>query len=201
MKDIWYADNRDLVKWAILYSLANTFKVKIILQIAFYRPSKFGHIMIGNKKLDIPKEVIAHFRNIKNASGITSKMLIDVFCADFREDRRRNYLQKVKKHLSKQYKSGNLIVFLDSDTGLQPLNKCKAEHVSEEEARELFKTLKRGDIFVFYQHQTNRRGEEWVEPKRSQLADAMGVHKDRIQIAQATGIARDVVIFYTQKIE
>ena len=37
MRDQWYADNRDLVKWGILLRLAERYATKHILQILYYR--------------------------------------------------------------------------------------------------------------------------------------------------------------------
>jgi hypothetical protein len=59
--------------------------------------------------------------------------------------------------------------------------------------------MKNGDVFAFYQHQTNRAGQPWIEPKRSQLAEALQVQPDAIKKAQAPDIANDVVFFFIQK--
>ena len=59
--------------------------------------------------------------------------------------------------------------------------------------------MKAGDVFAFYQHQTNRAGQPWIEPKRSQLADALVVSTEAIKIASGPAIAQDVVFFYTQR--
>ena len=59
--------------------------------------------------------------------------------------------------------------------------------------------MKNGDVFAFYQHQTNRAGQPWIEPKRSQLAEALQVQPDAIKMAQAPDIVNDVVFFFIQK--
>jgi len=38
VKDKWYGDKRDLVKWGILLTLAKMFSARRILQVAYYRP-------------------------------------------------------------------------------------------------------------------------------------------------------------------
>jgi len=201
MKDLWYGDNRDLVKWAILYHLADLFKVKRIFQVAFYNPNKFAQVKIDGQLKDVPKEVISHFRDVRNASKMNFKIPVEIFYESFENNKskRQEYSQKIKDYLSRD-RDYSLIAFLDPDTGLQPGNaKCGSTHVSEEEAKEIFEELNAGDVFVFYQHQTNRRGEEWIEPKRRQLAKAIGLHRDKVKIAQAPDIAKDVVFFYLQK--
>jgi len=37
MKDIWYADKRDLVKWSVLLKLDEINQIDRISQIAYYR--------------------------------------------------------------------------------------------------------------------------------------------------------------------
>src|SRR3989338_6091679 len=82
MQDIWYADKRDLVKWATLYHLAHIFKGSRIIQIAFYRKEKkFGKIIIDGQEKEIPKEVISHFRDIHKIGDIKFQVPVEV--ADF----------------------------------------------------------------------------------------------------------------------
>lgn len=46
MRDIWYTDKRDLVKWAVLFQLAHMFKMDRILQIAYYNNDTFEKVTI-----------------------------------------------------------------------------------------------------------------------------------------------------------
>jgi hypothetical protein len=195
MRDKFYSDNRDLVKWAVLHRLAEIYEVRRILQIAFYRPSKFANILIDDEEHDIPQEVIAHFRDFRTVEGINSKIQVTVFDELFKD--RNSYLKAVKDFLSKFWKE-TCVVFLDPDTGLQPQNP-NLDHVLESEAKIIWEVLKAGDLYVFYQHQNNRAGREWIEPKRSQLENALDLNKQSIKVASGPGIARDVVFYYTRK--
>jgi hypothetical protein len=38
VKDKWYGDNRDLVKWGVLLLLAKRYAAGRIVQVAYYRP-------------------------------------------------------------------------------------------------------------------------------------------------------------------
>jgi hypothetical protein len=49
MRDRWYADNRDLIKWGVLLRLAGSFEPRRILQLGFYRPSEFGQLVIDGQ--------------------------------------------------------------------------------------------------------------------------------------------------------
>jgi hypothetical protein len=79
MRDRWYADNRDLIKWGVLLRLAGSFDAPRILQLAFYRPSEFGQLVIDGEAHNIPEEVIAHFRNLRTIGSISSEVRVTVF--------------------------------------------------------------------------------------------------------------------------
>ena len=195
MRDRWYADNRDLIKWGILLRLAGSFEASRILQLAFYRPSKFGQLVIDGQAHSIPQEVIAHFRNLRTIGSISSEIRVTVFDSVFED--RPTHLQEVLALLP-AFGRERCIIFLDPDTGLEPQNPS-LDHVLNDEAGTIWTNMKNGDIFAFYQHQTNRAGQPWIEPKRSQLAEALQVQPDAIKMAQAPDIANDVVFFFIQK--
>lgn len=209
MRDIWYADKRDLVKWATLYHLAHIFKGNLILQIAFYRKEKqFGKVIIDGQAKEIPKEVISHFRDIRKIRDIKFQIPVEIFDSSFEYKKeevkhRHDYLLSAIEWLGSHRKE-KLIVFLDPDTGLQPKQtkpktKPKPEHVSEEEVKKIWDALKPKDVFVLYQHQTNRNGESWIEPKKIQFANAVGLSENAVKLAYGPEVAKDVVFFYAQK--
>ena len=195
MRDKFYADNRDLVKWAVLFQLAKDFRAQRILQFAFYQPSEFAKIKLDGIDFDIPQEVIAHFRDLRTIESINSKIVVMVF--DTLLENRDRYLEAVIAFLSR-FKRERCVVFLDPDTGLEP-NNPSLNHVLESEAKAIWQEKKPGDVYVFYQHQTNRAGRPWIELKRGQLERALGLPEHSIKIAQGPQIAHDVVFFYMQK--
>ena len=195
MKDKWYADNRDLVKWSVLIHLAKQHSATRIFQVAYYRPDIFATIEIDGKPHPLPSEVIKHFRGITNITQIKDSVPIEVYDKVF--ENRKEYLQGVLEHIG-SFGKARIIVFLDPDTGLEPA-KPSAEHVLRSEANAIWQGMKNGDLLVFYQHQTNRNGTPWIEPKKSELATALDVKTADIKIASGSSIARDVVFYYIQK--
>jgi hypothetical protein len=196
MKDIWYSDKRDLIKWAVLFQLANKFQIDRILQIAYYRPCEYEKIDLDGDKINIPPEVIAHFRNITNIENINHKVKVAVLNKTLED--RSSYFKAIVEFMSK-YSKQKCIIFLDPDTGLEPEGKSSKEHVLESEASGIWKEMKIGDIFVLYQHQTNRAGKPWINNKKEQLEKAIRVSKGSIKVAHGSKIANDVVIYYIQK--
>lgn len=195
MRDKFYSDNRDLVKWAVLHRLAENYNARKILQLAFYGPSEFPKVTIDGKLHKIPQEVLSHFRDLRKIENINSKIQIAVFDNLF--DNRINYLNSVKKFLLR-FQEETCVVFLDADTALEPQNPS-LDHVLESEAKAIWRAIKCGDVYVFYQHQTNRAGQPWIEPKQRQLEKALELGKDSIKVACGPEIAGDVVFFYAPK--
>ena len=195
MRDIWYADKRDLIKWGVLFHLAESFEAARVLQFAFYRPSDFGRLVVDGQQQDIPEEVIAHFRNLRTIGSVGSKVRVTVFDPVLED--RAAHLQAILA-LLRAFGQERCIVFLDPDTGLEP-RAPSLDHVLASEARTIWKAMKSGDLFAFYQHQTNRAGQPWIEPKQRQLAEALEVEINAVKVASGPTIANDVVIFYTRK--
>ena len=175
--------------------LAGIFEAARIIQLAFYRPSEFGRLVIDGREQDLPEEVIAHFRNLRTIGGLGSKVRVTVFDPVFED--RAAHLQAVLALLP-AFGQERCIVFLDPDTGLEPRTP-DLDHVLSSEARSIWDAMKPGDVFAFYQHQTNRAGQPWIEPKQAQLAVALGVPIQAVKIANGPRIAQDVVFFYVQK--
>jgi hypothetical protein len=194
MRDKFFADNRDLVKWAVLHRLAEIYQAHRILQLAFYRPSEYAKILLDGKESDIPKEILDHFRDLRTIETINSNIRVKVFAEPF--EQRDSYLKSVKSFLSSWEE--RCVVFLDPDNGLAP-QRPSLKHVLESEAKAIWDATKSGDVYVFYQHQNNRAGLPWIEQKRRQLEGALGLPEHSIKIAQGPKIAHDVVFFYTQK--
>ena len=195
MKDIWYADNRDLIKWAVLLRLARKYNAKKILQIAYYRESDFKTIQIDGVDFSIPNEIIDHFRRTKNIENLKSEVSFHVF--DSIVEDRKTYISKSLQFIS-QFQNDKSIVFLDPDTGLEP-KRPGLQHVLESEAKLIYDHLIDGDIFVFYQHQTNRKGKAWIKPKKEQLARALEIDPENLKMAYGPLIARDVAFYYCTK--
>lgn len=196
MKNKWYSDNRDLVKWSILIHLAKLTSASKILQIAYFRHDKFDPVEIDGEPFEIPTEVTSHFRDIHKIEGLSSQIGIHVFDMVF--ENRDEYLLQASSFM-KSFANERCIVFLDPDTGLEPAHP-DLTHVLEKEIKRIWATLKIDDILVFYQHQTNRNGKPWIEPKRSQLEMVIEAPVGSVKIAHGMRLAHDVVFFYVKKV-
>lgn len=195
MRDKWYGDNRDLVKWGALVALAEQHGAETILQILYYRPTMWSEIYLNGEQVDLPTPVIRHFRQCAAAAAIQVGAHVEILDAPFVD--RAEYQQLVIESVRSIQKHPSIIV-LDPDTGLEP-RRPSLDHVLESEVAEVWAQLADGDILAVYQHQTNRNGRPWVDAKKGQFERAIAVTDGLAGVARSEAIARDVVLFYAQK--
>lgn len=196
MRDKWYGDNRDLAKWGVLVELSSRFRCSHILQVLYYRSSLWASIEIDGEEIGLCPDVIRHFRDSSTVARLCNLLTIEVISEEFRD--RKKYLQSVCTKIQTR-KHQPSIIFLDPDTGLQPAGKAGLEHVLCTELLEIWNCLKCGDILVFYQHRTNRKGTEWIGPKKEQFERSLVVEPGAAKVASAPKIANDVAFFYLEK--
>jgi len=196
MRDKWYGDKRDLVKWGALLKIAERHRAKHILQILYYRASEYASVEVDEEPVELSTAVRKHFRSISSVSGISCSAQIEVMTEPFGD--RASYQSKILERIHRRPQFPG-IVFLDPDTGLEPPGRGRPEHVLESEVSEIWRNLRSGDVLALYQHQTNRNGSPCIEPKRGQLARVLTVGPSRVRVAKSPGIAEDVVLFFVEK--
>ncbi|MGA3102593.1 MAG: hypothetical protein ABSD61_12090 [Terracidiphilus sp.] len=199
MRDKWYGDKRDLVKWATLIELAQRFGSKHILQVLYYRPTAWMKVEVDGKNIEIPIEVTTHLRDVRAICGMKCDPQIELVEVEFDNDKRQEFLETLKETIKSRIKLPG-IVFLDPDTGLEPESgRFGPTHVRSVELLEIWESLSVGDVLVLYQHQTNRKGVDFVGPKKRQFAQAIGTTVERAKHAYAPSIARDVAFLFAEK--
>jgi hypothetical protein len=195
MRDQWYADNRDLVKWGVLLELRRRFDAIRILQVLYYRPSNWKGLEIDREPaIPLPKAVIEHFRNVANVRTLQTEAHVEIIDALFHD--RTEYMEHILAAI-RSLPQGVCIVFLDPDTGLESKSPS-LKHVLETELLTIWQEMRAGDVLVLYQHQTNRTGAPWVEPKQLRLEKALRLPPGAAKVARSE-IARDVAFFFCRK--
>jgi hypothetical protein len=200
MRNQWYGDKRDIIKWGVLLELARRYRSEHILQVLYYRPSSFGPLNINGELCVVPEAVLHHFRRVTAVSAIECNARVELIDELF--EARAPYLNLVLRRIhARPALSG--IVFLDPDTGLAPAankrRKLGLQHVLETELKAIWTELRKDDLLVFYQHQTNRKGAPWISDKKAQFERAIGLSNGAAQTAKAPSIAKDVVFFFVRK--
>jgi len=206
LRDKWYSDHRDLVKWATLVHLAQLSQIDSVIQVAFYESDHAKlKLTVSNTDVPFPSEVLSHFRNLENVkrlgrlARLTIRIFKEPFCdvlkgTDKREVRRR-YFERAMS-VANAFRPKPIIFFLDPDTGMAPKNFSR-KHITAEEMGDVFRDLKRGDWLVFYQHA--RRASGWRMSTGVAFARSIGMKRREILVCHCEDVARDVVFFAARK--
>ena len=192
MKPEWYGDKRDLVKWSVLFRLAEGNGYKNILQVAYYHSDTDKAWW----KKEMPVEVRKHFRDLHNITNMTDRFQIAVIDNDFCD---RKVYKKLVLDKLKEYDGKEIIVFFDPDTGLEPpKTKVSFNHVTNDEASEIWDALKPNQMLVLYQHKTSRadKAGAWKLDKKKQLERAI---KSQVELAEMPDIDKEVVFYWAIK--
>ena len=195
MRDQWYGDNRDLVKWSALVYLARREAVSAILHVAMYRPgSAPAPLATAHGKVDPPAEVFRHFRDLDDIQrlGVATGLAIEVVKEPFTD--RTAYFGRVCERVRAPH-GGSLLVLLDPDVGLAP-EIHGPEHVTSTEVAAVFAALRPGDLLVCYQHA--RRQKDWRGRARRAFANAPGMPSFEVEVLQSE-VARDVLLLAVKK--
>jgi hypothetical protein len=205
MRDWWYGDKRDVVKWGTIHVLARKRSIHNVLQVALYRPDQPNyHLSINGTAEPLPIEVIRHLRDIDHIQRLaeTLKVKVDVdkdlfqWHREFRtrEDFRKAHFSQLARKV-KQYREP-VVVFLDPDTGIAPEN-YSYEHVTPQEIQTVLRAMKSGDILLFYQHARLGDG-NWLNSTREEFRQAVGVSVP-VDTVTCNEIANDVAFFVVER--
>jgi hypothetical protein len=195
MRDEWYGDNRDLVKWGTLIHLAQRDHLSTILHVVLYRPDDDRPALHSSRgQVDIPAQVIRHFRDLDTIQRLAkpSGIRIEIFKSPF--GKRADYFQKARRRI-KSLSGNSLVVFLDPDTGLAG-DVAGPEHVTSDDLHSVFEVMADRDVLVCYQHA--RRQKDWRGDKRRVFTRALGVSSQEVEVFESE-LAKDVVLFSATK--
>lgn len=195
MRDKYYSDNRDLIKWATLVHIASEYGLQTILQVPYWRPeNNHPYFIFMNRRVAVSSKVWTFFRNIHSITRLGPEigLSIAVVGEEFDPDQRKTYVSKIKAEISKARRP--LALFLDPDTGLQP-KKCLPEHTSTMEIKELWPVLKPGEWLILYQHARHTR--DWSESVALELSSLC--NRRKAHIVRSEDVGKDVAFICLQK--
>ena len=187
MKDCWYGDRQDLVKWSVLVHLARECRITRILQVALDQPchTSLGHLQgcgpgAPTKSVPLLPEVIEHFRrDIDDIHGLEGSVHLEVeVLREVAGAERTAHYDAVLRRLADSSREP-LIVFLDPDTGILPnSSRPSPKHVAGDELRCVYKAMGPRDLLVCYQHARRRDG--WKHQIRREFASALAIPEDDV---------------------
>jgi hypothetical protein len=196
VKERWFADDRDLVKWSALLHFARAHSLTRIIQVAYARADERPQVTIGEQVVAVDDVVWNFFRDLQRIRqlGATVGIPIDVIDETFDPKKRDAYQQRVIDILA-EGRDGPTLLFLDPDTGLQPM-RASAEHVAREEVQACWQQLAADDWLALYQHA--RHDKIWLEDVQRELSGLCdGVPVDLVRSAE---IGKDVALLFARKV-
>jgi hypothetical protein len=194
MKDTWYADHRDLVKWGTLVHVARRERLRAIVQVPFLRLADRPPLQTGAGTVPIDSEVWRFFREPLSVRDLGERLGVDIVVFDrpFVPRQRKDYRQGF---VSLIHETGHpKVVLLDPDTGIAPAQ-AGPQHVTAADVRGAWTGLSRGDWLIVYQHASRTRG--WRQEATSRFRMAIGAA--RVEEFFADKIASDVVFVGARK--
>jgi hypothetical protein len=195
MQERWFADNRDLVKWATLLHIAREQSIRTIVQVPYLRSeAQMPSVRVGDADVSIDPTVWRFFRDVRRIEelGVTAGITIRVIAEPFISRARAAYVEHVFRAIADA--THPLLVFLDPDTGLEP-QQVGAAHTTTQEVRDSWTALAAGDWLALYQHA--RRTKTWIEDVRTQFADACD--GANVTVARSADVGTDVAFFAARK--
>ncbi len=196
MQTQWYADKRDVVKWATLVHLCHEHGLRKIIQVPFLNDGEWDHSLNIDGCLAVfPQEVWCHFRNLADIRRLAQRTHLDiqVIPGKFHRSQRDEYIDEVCRNIGHCSKIAK-VVLLDPDTGIEP-KQADARHVRVLEIERVWQHLKRGDWLVLYQPALRKKN--WRSVQKRKFAGACG---DASVITYGCEkIAHDVVFFCAER--
>lgn len=196
MRERWFADDRDLIKWAVLTHLADRNALKTIVQIPYWRPETKRcrpHFRFLNNSLPVSDKVWRFFKDIKSVERLGGPGTeIKVFVEEFNPRDRGVYSQKITDYL--QGCARPLLLFLDPDTGLEP-KMATGAHVTRNDVSHAWAGLTLNDWLVLYQHARRHKG--WIANVSREIREIC--EGASLEVAQSEDIGRDVALICVRK--
>jgi hypothetical protein len=194
MRDSWYADKRDLVKWGTLAHIAEREHLPLIVQVPYPRVTARPPLQSGNTEVPIHPSVWQFFRNLSAVEDLGAPLGREIVVIPdiFDPRQRQRYNQTVADTLSRL--PAGKVVLLDPDTGLAP-RKASGEHLTPDDVGAVWSVLHSGDWLVLYQHAS--RTKTWRADGRQRLEAICCVQE--CEEFSAPDISWDVVFFAVRK--
>jgi hypothetical protein len=197
MREKWYGDERDLVKWATLLQLARERNIRRVIQVTCLVPDGYKGtkdpraILAADFGSEVADVVWRHFRNLDAIADLGREVGIEtvIVAGAYPSERsgRDDYFRSVTKSwLSSPHDP--TIIFLDPDTGLG----SERTHVSPKQLLTIRAKMKADDALVFYQHEPRYDPGDWRVDRHRDFAEAL-----KVPVAAVTrrhcDVAKDVM--------
>ena len=208
MRNEWYGDKRDFLKWPALLYLARRQKIGRIFQVAMCTDAVPTHPKIKtlNGQMvecqDISRHVADHYHRHNDLNGIRAVgkhfgIDIEVWLEQFTHATRVEYFQEVLKEIRKS--TARTVWFFDPDTGIEPpKSEADKTHMRLQELSNTFALLRPRDYLACYQHAWWKQ--DWRTQARTRLSEHMSVDENEVEVF-TSDYSKDVIILAVERKE
>ena len=195
MRDRWYGDDRDVVKWSAALHLAHREGLSDVVYVAMHRPDDdWPPLATARGPVALPDGVVRHFRDLDDLQRLGARTGLRIATVKEPFVDRAAYFRRLRERVGKY--EAPVLVLLDPDTGLAPDGGAGPEHVTSDEVAALFAALRPGDLLACYQHA--RRQKDWRGRARRAFANAPGMPSFEVEVLRSD-LARDVLLLAVKK--
>lgn len=193
MRDIYFGDRRDRVKWGVLVHIAQSHGLHSILQVAYSRNLGSRTLQTPDGPVELDGEVWRFFSSLDRVVDLGARLglAIRVVDAPFANASRSRYVDLVLDELV--HVARPALVFLDPDTGLS--DRPAAEHTARGDVECVWAAMQRGEWLVVYQH-ADHTG-TWLERRKALLTQWCGGVE--VQVFTGHSMARDVAFLAVER--
>lgn len=198
MRNQWFGDNRDLVKWSAVFRLLESGE-RNLLYVPMLNPDEGK---LEDQRLStgesLAPSVLAFFRDHLRFSEITWPPGTRVDVVGGEMSSRVEYFAEVESRIEslKRDSVRRLLVLLDPDTGIEPASGGNRQHVRKQETVQILQRLTTGDALAIYQHapRFSNSARDWIGESRTRLAGALSLDPDSVQSISCLEVAGDVAL-------
>lgn len=193
MRDIYFGDRRDRVKWGALVHLAQNAGLRSILQVAYLRDLEDRMLETPSGTVNVNDEVWRFFSSLDRVVELGTKLglTIRVVAAPFARPTRSRYFDQVREDLAQMPRPA--LLFLDPDTGVS--ERAAIEHTARSDVECVWRAMLPGEWMVVYQHADH--SSTWLDRRRALLARWCG--GVNVVVYTGSAIARDVALLAAQR--
>ena len=206
MRNEWYGDKRDFLKWPALLSLARRQNIARIFQVAMCTDAgpTYPQINTLNGQIvecqDVSRHVADHFHRHNDLNGIKAVgehfgIDIEIWLEQFTHATRVEYFAGVLKEIRES--TARTVWFFDPDTGIEPLKSAANKtHVRLLEISDAFELLRPGDYLACYQHAWHQQ--DWATQARARLSKQLVIDENEVEVLMSD-YANDVIILTVER--
>ena len=205
MRNQWYGDKRDYMKWTSLLTLANRERIGRIFQVAMQTDPGPQPVAIHSSAQPLVNQQyfaqrVAGFFHGHNDLGriagldVQRGIVIEVYLRRFEHRTRGAHFVGVLERI--RAPGPGTLWFFDPDTGIEPDSGATVKHVKQEELQQAFEEIPSGHLLACYQHRWFDN--DWHNIARNRFGRALGVDAGLVEIFTSDD-ANDVIILAAQK--